>query len=77
GRGIDECIRFLEVVRDRCANNPTVYMDRAPWYGEACLRLGLEHRRYRLGEWLFQAMERAVHMLKDRTISHAGRGNVF
>ncbi|MEM2652063.1 MAG: hypothetical protein QXU87_08310, partial [Candidatus Caldarchaeum sp.] len=31
--GIAECIRFLEVVRDRWANNPTVYTDRAPWYG--------------------------------------------
>ncbi|MEM4414783.1 MAG: DDE-type integrase/transposase/recombinase [Candidatus Caldarchaeum sp.] len=46
-----------------------VWTDGAPWYGEACARLGLEHRRYRFGEWLFQAMERAVQTLKDRTES--------
>ncbi|MEM3648031.1 MAG: hypothetical protein QW506_02570 [Thermoproteota archaeon] len=44
-----------------------VWTDGAPWYPEACDRLGLEHRRYRFGDWLFQAMEKAVQMLKDRT----------
>ncbi|MEM4183732.1 MAG: DDE-type integrase/transposase/recombinase [Candidatus Caldarchaeum sp.] len=43
-RGIAECIRFLEVVRDRCANNPTVYMDRAPWYGWPMKVLGFRRR---------------------------------
>ncbi|MEM4315418.1 MAG: hypothetical protein QXT66_03650, partial [Nitrososphaerota archaeon] len=28
GRGIGECLRFMEMVRDRCSNNPTVYTDR-------------------------------------------------
>ncbi|MEM3095544.1 MAG: DDE-type integrase/transposase/recombinase [Nitrososphaerota archaeon] len=32
GRGIGECLRFMEMVRDRCSNNPTVYTDRGPWY---------------------------------------------
>lgn len=54
-----------------------VWTDGAPWYPEACARLGLEHRRYRFGDWLFQAMERAVQMLKDRTISYAGRKHAF
>ncbi|MEM4315146.1 MAG: hypothetical protein QXI97_00285 [Nitrososphaerota archaeon] len=67
---------FLESLVMVYGRHP-VWTDGAPWYSEACLGLGLEHRRYRLGEWLFQAMERAVQMLKDRTISHAGRGNVF
>ncbi|MEM3124172.1 MAG: IS6 family transposase, partial [Nitrososphaerota archaeon] len=49
GRGIAECIRFLEVVRDRCANNPTVYMDRAPWYGWPMKVLGLRRRVETLG----------------------------
>ncbi|MEM3095802.1 MAG: DDE-type integrase/transposase/recombinase, partial [Nitrososphaerota archaeon] len=49
GRGIDECIRFLEVVRDRCANNPTVYTDRAPWYGWPMKVLGLRRRVETLG----------------------------
>ncbi|MEM2587124.1 MAG: hypothetical protein QXK69_12870 [Candidatus Caldarchaeum sp.] len=44
-----------------------MWTDGAPWYSEACARLGLSHRRYRFGEWLFQAMERAIQMLKDRT----------
>ncbi|MEM0481423.1 MAG: hypothetical protein QXM16_00830 [Nitrososphaerota archaeon] len=38
-----------------------------PWYIGACARLGLTHHRYRFGDWLFQAIERAVQMLKDRT----------
>ncbi|MEM0481424.1 MAG: hypothetical protein QXM16_00835 [Nitrososphaerota archaeon] len=44
GRGIAECIRFLEVVRDRCANNPTVYTDRAPWYRWPMKILGFRRR---------------------------------
>ncbi|MEM4316244.1 MAG: hypothetical protein QXT66_07860, partial [Nitrososphaerota archaeon] len=47
--GIAGCIRFLEVVRDRCANNPTVYMDRAPWYGWPMKVLGLRRRVETLG----------------------------
>ncbi|MEM2225508.1 MAG: hypothetical protein QXR47_05335 [Candidatus Caldarchaeum sp.] len=42
--GIAECIRFLEVVRDRWANNPTVYTDRAPWYGWPMKVLGFRRR---------------------------------
>ncbi|MEM4316231.1 MAG: hypothetical protein QXT66_07790, partial [Nitrososphaerota archaeon] len=53
------------------------WTDGAPWYSEACIRLGLSHHRYRFGDWLFQVMERAVQMLKDRTISHTGGGNAF
>ncbi|MEM2293558.1 MAG: hypothetical protein QXI11_05435 [Thermoproteota archaeon] len=44
-----------------------VWIDGAPWYIEACRKLGLSHYRYRFGDWLFQAVERAVQMLKDRT----------
>ncbi|MEM1946906.1 MAG: hypothetical protein QXR26_08265 [Candidatus Caldarchaeum sp.] len=38
---IAECTRFLEAVRDGCANNPAVYTDRAPWYGWPMKVLGL------------------------------------
>ncbi|MEM0079427.1 MAG: DDE-type integrase/transposase/recombinase [Nitrososphaerota archaeon] len=44
-----------------------VWTDGAPCYSEACRRLGLSHYRYRFGDRLFQAVERAVQMLKDRT----------
>ncbi|MGC8934825.1 MAG: hypothetical protein ACP5LN_06705 [Thermoproteota archaeon] len=27
GRGIGECLRFLEKVKESCKNNPTVYTD--------------------------------------------------
>ncbi|MEM1976141.1 MAG: DDE-type integrase/transposase/recombinase, partial [Candidatus Caldarchaeum sp.] len=59
---------FLRTLVEAYGRHP-VYTDGAPWYGEACARLGLEHRRYRFGEWLFQAVERAVQTLKDRTES--------
>ncbi|MEM2485592.1 MAG: DDE-type integrase/transposase/recombinase [Candidatus Caldarchaeum sp.] len=59
---------FLRTLVEAYGKHP-VWTDGAPWYDEACLRLGLEHRRYRFGEWLFQAMERAVQMLKDRAES--------
>ncbi|MEM1948779.1 MAG: hypothetical protein QXG52_08120 [Candidatus Caldarchaeum sp.] len=32
------------MVRDRWANNPTVYMDGAPWYGWLVKVLGLRRR---------------------------------
>ena len=32
GRGIGECLRFLEKLKKSCKNNPTVYTDRGPWY---------------------------------------------
>ena len=32
GRGIGECLKFLEKLKKSCKNNPTVYTDRGPWY---------------------------------------------
>ena len=32
GRGLGECLRFLEKVRGRCRGRPTIYTDRGPWY---------------------------------------------
>ena len=43
-----------------------VWTDGAPWYSDACRSLGLEHYRYRFGEWLHTVMERAIQSLKDR-----------
>ena len=30
GRGVGECLRFMEIVKDSCANKPTIYTDRGP-----------------------------------------------
>ncbi|MEM4384361.1 MAG: DDE-type integrase/transposase/recombinase [Candidatus Caldarchaeum sp.] len=57
---------FLKTLVEAYGRHP-VYSDGAPCYSEACRRLGLSHHRYRFGEWLFQAMERAIQTLKDRT----------
>ncbi|MEM2941606.1 MAG: hypothetical protein QW304_08690 [Thermoproteota archaeon] len=48
---------FLESLVMAFGRHP-VWTDEAPWY-----------HRYRFGDWLFQAMERAVQMLKDRAES--------
>ncbi|MEM0482621.1 MAG: hypothetical protein QXM16_07040 [Nitrososphaerota archaeon] len=57
---------FLRTLVEAYGRYP-VWTDGAPWYSEACTRLGLTHHRYRFGERLFRAIERAVQMLKDRT----------
>jgi hypothetical protein len=36
------------------------------WTDSACKSLGLEHYRYRFGEWLHTVMERAIQSLKYR-----------
>ncbi|MEM4374763.1 MAG: hypothetical protein QXI97_07185 [Nitrososphaerota archaeon] len=66
----------------RCSYEALLWLMRGIQFGlmelHGILRLGLEHHRYRLGDWLFQAMERAVQtMSASTTISHAGRGNAF
>ena len=45
GRGVGECLRFLERVREACYNNPTVYTDKAPWYIWPMKMLKMKHRR--------------------------------
>lgn len=32
GRGIGECLTFLEKIKESCVNNPTVYTDKGPCY---------------------------------------------
>jgi len=49
GRGIGECTRFMENVKKACTNNPTVYTDRAPWYGWPVKVLGFRRRVERFG----------------------------
>jgi hypothetical protein len=43
-----------------------LWTDGAQWYSDACRSLGLEHYRYRFGEWLHTVMERSIQFLKDR-----------
>ena len=49
GRGIGECLRFLEKLKESCKNNPTVYTDRGPWYNWPMKFLKIRHRRKTFG----------------------------
>ncbi|MEM2582466.1 MAG: DDE-type integrase/transposase/recombinase [Candidatus Caldarchaeum sp.] len=51
---------FLRTLVEAYGRHP-VYTDGAPWYGEACARLGLEHRRYRFREWPSPIQEESMH----------------
>jgi putative transposase len=57
--------KFLKTLVRLYGRHP-VWTDGAPWYSDACRSLGLEHYRYRFGEWLHTVMERAIQSLKDR-----------
>ena len=46
GRGLGECLRFLEKVKRRYRGRPTIYTDRGPWYMKV---LGIRHRCERFG----------------------------
>jgi len=49
GRGIGDCLRFMEIVRGSCANSPTIYTDRGPWYDWPMNFLKLRRRRKTFG----------------------------
>jgi transposase-like protein len=49
GRGIAECLRFMEIVKDSCVNKPTIYTDRGPWYDWPMAFLKLRRRRKTFG----------------------------
>ena len=45
GRGIAECLRFMGIVKDSCANKPMIYTDREPWYNWPMAFLKLKRRK--------------------------------
>ena len=59
---------FLEYLIKNYGRHP-VWTDGADWYKLACESMNLKHRVYEHGTWLWEAMERAVPRLKDRTES--------
>jgi len=50
GRGLGECLRFLEKVKGRCRGKPTVYTDGGPWYTWPMKILKIRHRRETFGK---------------------------
>jgi len=49
GRGIGECLTFLEKIKEVCLNIPTIYTNRGPWYNWPMKFLILKHRRKTFG----------------------------
>ncbi|MEM2017444.1 MAG: transposase, partial [Nitrososphaerota archaeon] len=49
GRGLGECIKFIEAVKDACSNKPTLYTDRAGWYEWPIRLLGMRRRKKTFG----------------------------
>jgi len=65
GRGIGECLTFLEKVKEACINNLTIYTDKGPWYIWPMKFLKLKHRRKTFGirnsiESWFSKLKRTV-----------------
>jgi putative transposase len=59
---------FLKNLVRRYGRHP-VWTDGAEWYSLACESMNLKHHVYLHGSWLWEATERAVQYLKDRTES--------
>ena len=75
GRGLGECLRFLERVRRRCISRPTVYTDRGPWYVWPMKVLGIRHRRKTYGirnsiEQWFSKLKRRIRQLNTYFPTH-------
>jgi len=72
GRGLGECLRFLEKVKKRCRGRPTTYTDRGPWYMKV---LGIRHRRETFGmrnpiEQWFSRLKRRIKQFNTYTSQH-------
>ncbi len=59
---------FLKDLVRKYGRHP-VWTDAGDWYPPACELMNLKHHVYLHGSWLWEVMERAVQMLKDRTES--------
>ncbi len=57
---------FLKELRKMYGKHP-VWTDGAEYYALACQSLGWKHHTYQRGSWLWEATERAIQYLKDRT----------
>ena len=68
GRGLGECLRFLEKVESRYRGRPTTYTDRGPWYIWPAKVLGIRHGCERFGmrnpiEQWFSRLKRRIRQL--------------
>jgi len=75
GRGLGECLRFLEKVKKRCTGRPTIYTDRGPWYIWPAKVLGIRHRRETFGmrnpiEQWFSRLKRRIRQFNTYFPTH-------
>jgi len=75
GRGLGECLRFLEKVKRRYRGRPTIYTDRGPWYIWPAKVLGIRHRRETFGmrnpiEQWFSKLKRRIRQFNTYFPTH-------